>query len=192
MLASLLFPYDDDAPKKIDSWMAELSKEGCIQCYESNSSHYIQILNWLNHQKIDHPSKSKIPEFDESSRILANDSRSLALARASLGPKDQGSKEGKGEDQEFLIFWEKFPRQRRGGREDSLSAWRKAIKRSTPEEILNGLETYIGSDDVAAGFASGAAKWLNQSGWANTYSPPKGTDGFRRTAEPQKRNVITL
>jgi hypothetical protein len=30
MLASLLFPYDDDAPALIEGWLAELERELCI------------------------------------------------------------------------------------------------------------------------------------------------------------------
>lgn len=72
MLASLLFPYDDDARDLISGWLDELEREHCITRYQVNGDNYIQISNWLTHQKIDKPSQSKIPEFDESSRILAN------------------------------------------------------------------------------------------------------------------------
>ena len=72
MLASLLFPYDDDAKDLIDVWLLELEKESCIVRYKIGGDSYIQLCNWLIHQKIDKPSKSKIPAFDESSRILAN------------------------------------------------------------------------------------------------------------------------
>jgi hypothetical protein len=72
MLASLLFPYDDDAPRLIDDWIAELEREKCVARYVVDGATYLQICNWLNHQKIDKPSRSRIPEFDESSRILAN------------------------------------------------------------------------------------------------------------------------
>ncbi len=72
MLASLLFPYDDDAKDMIPGWMQELESVGCIDCYKVDGDSYVQIRNWLNHQKIDKPSKSKMPAFDESSRILAN------------------------------------------------------------------------------------------------------------------------
>lgn len=72
MLASLLFPYDDDAPKLISGWLAELEREHCIGRYEIDSNSYIEICNWLGHQKIDHASKSKLPENPASSRILAN------------------------------------------------------------------------------------------------------------------------
>ncbi len=88
MLASLLFPYDNDAPELIDGWLFELEKEGCIIRYKADGQSYVQICKWLIHQKIDKPSKSKIPEFTEASRILAN---------PSLRIKDQGSKD-QGED----------------------------------------------------------------------------------------------
>ena len=65
MLASLLFPYDDDAPGLIDQWIVELETENCVVRYVAGGQTYIQICNWLIHQKIDKPSQSKIPPFDE-------------------------------------------------------------------------------------------------------------------------------
>lgn len=93
MLASLLFPYDDDAPEQIDGWIDELEKEGCIVRYIAEGSTYIQVLNWLNHQKIDKPSPSKIPEFVESSRIISNPRESSSVYQGVDQGKDQG-KEG--------------------------------------------------------------------------------------------------
>lgn len=94
MLASLLFPYDDDAPALIDSWLKELDDEGCIVRYLAEGSTYIEVCNWLNHQKIDKPSQSKIPSFSESSRILSNPLESSCVDQ---GPRtkevDQGSKD---------------------------------------------------------------------------------------------------
>lgn len=90
LLASLLFPYDEDAPELLPTWLAELEREGCIAVYEVGGSTYIQITNWLSHQKIDKPSQSKIPEFEERYRILANPRESSPLDQ---GPKDQGPKD---------------------------------------------------------------------------------------------------
>lgn len=86
MLASLLYPYDDDAPKLMPKWLGELEQEGCVIVYEIEANTYIQICNWLNHQKIDKPSQSKIPEVAnprEPSRTLP------------VGSKDQGVDQGK-------------------------------------------------------------------------------------------------
>lgn len=94
ILASLLFPYDSDAGSLMEGWVAELQQEGCLDRYEVEGSTYIQIRNWLKHQKIDRPSKSKIPPFDESSRVLASN------REASSGDLDLDlDREGKGRDQ---------------------------------------------------------------------------------------------
>jgi hypothetical protein len=87
MLASLLFPYDGDAPGLIDGWLAELEREKCIIRYKVNGDCYIEIPNWLSHQKIDHPSKSKIAPFAKSRE---------RLAKTSVGSrtKDQGRDQG--------------------------------------------------------------------------------------------------
>lgn len=91
MLASLLFPYDDDAPSLIDGWLGELEREQCIVRYKVEGQTYLQICKWLIHQKIDKPSKSKIPEFEEKHRILANPRE---CSSEDLRIKDQGKDQG--------------------------------------------------------------------------------------------------
>ena len=92
MLASLLFPYDDDAKDLIDGWLEELEREDCIRRYKIGGDTYVQIANWLIHQKIDHASKSKIPPFDESSRVLAKP-REGSWEDQGSRIKDQGKEE---------------------------------------------------------------------------------------------------
>lgn len=94
MLASLLFPYDNDAPNLIDGWLDELDRESCIVRYMAEGSTYIEICNWLNHQKIDKPSQSKIPAFTESSRILANPREHSCVDQ---GPRTKGVDQGSGD-----------------------------------------------------------------------------------------------
>jgi len=96
MLASLLYPYDDDAPSLIEGWLDELEREKCIRRYTVDGSTYLVVCNWLKQQKIDKPSPSKLPQPPEDSRALASpreDSRSL------LGREGKGEEgEGRGED----------------------------------------------------------------------------------------------
>jgi hypothetical protein len=89
MLASLLYPYDDDAPGLIDGWLTELERENCIRRYEIDGDRYLEIVKWLKHQKIDRPSKSRLPEYREPSVKPREESRALD---ADLGPRtvDQG------------------------------------------------------------------------------------------------------
>jgi hypothetical protein len=88
MLASLLYPYDADAPGLIEGWLDELEHQDHIRRYEVDGSAYLEICNFLEHQKIDRPSKSKIP----SPAKPREDSSSTReeLLRIKEGIKDQG------------------------------------------------------------------------------------------------------
>ncbi|MFP5204073.1 MAG: hypothetical protein ACLGSH_01815 [Acidobacteriota bacterium] len=83
LLASRLYPYDDDAVKKIGGWLEELELGEHIRLYEIDGDRYLDIPKWLKHQKIDHASKSRIPEYRED---LANPRETLALHTSDLGP----------------------------------------------------------------------------------------------------------
>jgi len=87
MLASLLFPYDDDAPGLIDGWLDELERESCITRYEANGSTFLVVTNWLKHQKIDKPSKPQFPEPPEGFARIREDSS-----------EERKGKEGKGKE----------------------------------------------------------------------------------------------
>ncbi len=90
MLASLLYPYDDDAKRHIDTWLEQLSSEGCIARYEVDGTAYIQVLKWSEHQKIDKPSASKLPPFVGQSRGLAKP------REGSSADQDGNGEDGKG------------------------------------------------------------------------------------------------
>lgn len=75
MLASLLYPYDDDAREHIGRWLVELAHEGCIKLYEVDGSAYLQIEKWLEHQKIDRPSPSRLPEPSMDTREVSTNVR---------------------------------------------------------------------------------------------------------------------
>jgi len=76
-LASLLYPYDDDARSLIDGWLDELAAGNMIRLYEADGSRYLEIVKWLEHQKIDRPSPSKLPEYTQPLARPRDDSRSL-------------------------------------------------------------------------------------------------------------------
>lgn len=92
MLASLLFPYDDDAPQLIEGWIQELEREGCIVRYDSAGSSYVHVVNWPKHQKIDRPGKPQHP-LPGSLAIIREPSRTFD---SGSGIRDQGprTKEG--------------------------------------------------------------------------------------------------
>lgn len=88
----------------------------------------------------------------------------------------------------FSEFWEAFPRQRRGSRDKAEKAYAAATLRGREEHILSGLHSYASSDEVARGYAKGAAAWLNDDRWENDYAiKPMG--GNRHEQPKSKGNA---
>ena len=158
LLKGLLFPYDELTFLDIEAWLAELEQEGCIVRYVENASEYLQVSNWLNHQKIDKPSKSKIPPPQESSRILANPrERSLLDQGSRIKEVDQGRDQGSGmnwanrktirpifEEGWMGEFRSLYPK--RAGNQPWADAWKAAKARlqdgHTTAEFIDGARRY--------------------------------------------------
>lgn len=84
LLASRLYPYDEDAPDLLDDWLGELEEGGHVRRYEVEGDMYLDIPKWLKHQKIDHASLSRLPEFREE---FASPRESVAPHTLDLGPR---------------------------------------------------------------------------------------------------------
>lgn len=91
----------------------------------------------------------------------------------------------------FNEFWESFPRQRRGSKEKAQIAYQNALKRAEKKDILDGTLQYSQSDEVARGFAKGAAAWLNDDRWTNDYSakPQQFTGGMAGISASSRQRV---
>lgn len=68
-LRSQIFPYDEDLDSaKIDNWLANLAEIGCIIRFKANGEIFYYLPKFLEHQKIDKPSKRRNPKFAEELR----------------------------------------------------------------------------------------------------------------------------
>jgi uncharacterized protein YdaU (DUF1376 family) len=93
---------------------------------------------------------------------------------------------------EFESFWKEYPKTRIGNKDSAYNAWVKATKRSTEKEIMDGLQAYIGSDEVTRGFAKGAAAWLNDDRWKSDYTRKQYSSKPEQRYTETKKNVVTL
>ena len=60
-LASRLYPGDAEARVLLADWLAELEDQHCIERYTVDDMDYLRIVNWRKHQKIYHPTPSRLP-----------------------------------------------------------------------------------------------------------------------------------
>lgn len=204
MLASILYPYDIDAQGLIDDWLTELEREHCILRYTNDGTDYLQICNWLKHQKIDKPSASKIPPFAEGSRALAKPREGSCEdqgsgSRIKEGIKDQGSGSTLAAQKppDDIPDWFKDIRSlypKRAGDQ----RWRKALQAcqarirdgASPSELVDGARRYAAYIRIAgkenseyvrqaATFYSGDKAYLEP--W--TPAPSKAERRFDRNIE---------
>jgi len=96
-LRAMLFGYQHETTADhIKTALSELSDVGLISLYEIAGVSYGYFPSWTDHQKIDHPSRSKLPAYPKIRRSLARareTSRGLGEASRTLA-LDQGSRKG--------------------------------------------------------------------------------------------------
>lgn len=179
LLASLLYPYDDDAPVLIGGWLEELEREKQIRRYEVDGSEYLEIVKWLEHQKIDRPSQSRLPGYREESSTTRDVSRDLD---ADLGPvpvpvpvpHTPAAAEGRPSARDwFDEFWQAYPE--RDGDNPRLPAKLKfdaLVKTGVdPELMIAGAKRYADKarekQQIGTQYIAHALKWLSDQRWAD-------------------------
>lgn len=170
MLASLLYPYDDDARELIEGWLSELEEGQHIRRYEVDGSQYLEIVKWLDHQKIDKPSKSRLPEFVEGSRTVAKpreaSATDLGPSTLDLGPKNASrSRAASPSSDDFENLKKVYPR-RKGN-----YAWKAAerkfnslVKTGVDPKVIIAAAVRLGETlraRVGTEFIPMPASWLN-------------------------------
>lgn len=199
MLASLLFPFDDDAPELIEEWLNELEDTGAIVRYVVDGSTYLYLPNWLKHQKIDKATKSRLPEFREE---LARPRRNLATDLGSrimdLGSKKEDAKASSKEIvwiDSFERFYAAYPV--RKGRGQAERAYQAAIKSGVDHEtIITGATAYAVQcqrNGTEKRYIKHPSTWLNGKCWLDEHSTDAencGGTGRANTGSSSRRGSI--
>jgi hypothetical protein len=171
---------------EVTAILAAMEAAGMISVGHGN----ITICNWNKRQ---FESDAKDPTNAERQRRFKEKRKqnitetegngSVTVKKHQIQNTDTEKKESTKEKIPFEDFWEKYPRQRRGDKSQTFSAWQSALQKATAEEILNGLAAYLGSSEVRDGYAKGAAAWLRASRWTWDYSYEPKADKAKRKLE---------
>ena len=97
-IAGELFPWDDEVDAKfVTEKLQELEDVGVIVSGSQNGKDYIIIRSWKEHQKIDHPAKTRTISEDQIENILgrSRDTRET-LATVSSDTRARNREEGRG------------------------------------------------------------------------------------------------
>lgn len=178
-----IFPGDS---LEVSRGLQNLISIGALTLYDSTSGQVLKVTNWEKHQKVSNPTKSKYPllgpsPIGEKPRKQAESS--MEILEDSLSPTELSRKvhkEGEGErvvkrssstatpskdhSKDFNEFWMSYPR--KVGKQAAIKAHEKALKLTTPEKIIEGVEslriTVAGKDPQ---FTPHPATWLHEGRW---------------------------
>lgn len=92
LVKAAVWPLDDVSIRDIECDLNTLADSRLIARYEVDGRRYIQVVNWREHQKVSHPSRSSIPPPEGSGESL-EDSRDPPMG----GDREQGAGRGEGE-----------------------------------------------------------------------------------------------
>ena len=100
-LKSSIFPYDEVVrTTDVEKSLSQISTNMSIVFYEHNDSKYYELLNWNKWQKIDRPSQSKIPEYDENTMKTTFDNNSTNVRRVIAPNKNKKENKNRKEEKE--------------------------------------------------------------------------------------------
>ena len=93
-----LYPLDPftEASVRVHAGLKRLSQRGLITRYEGpDGRKYLQVVTWDKHQKINRPSKSRLPRYDAENCTLTDGSLSThcTLTEGSLPEQGTGNRE---------------------------------------------------------------------------------------------------
>jgi hypothetical protein len=188
LIKAALYPLDDSVTlNKLTAALDELRGIGSLCFFEVAGKSYLHCPEW-GHQRINRPTKSKIPPCPEHENGSDGDVQGSLTEDAvrdrgglTVG-KEQGT--GKGKDDaaalaaEFDTFWAIYPR--KDAKANASKAYAKARKKVDAQTIARGLTGHL--PGWAAGdpkFIPHAATWLNGERWADQVAAPKAVDGPR-------------
>ncbi|GAA4221448.1 hypothetical protein FHR32_005091 [Streptosporangium album] len=171
LIKAALWPLDDRTAADIEKDLGALSESSLIARYEVGGRRYLAVCGWDEHQRINRPTKSKLPAPEEADSapvklaLACTDERSegvrVRLTEDSLSAhRGKGKEQGTGnmsnpptpprgkrglrpadDDPAFAAFWDAYPRKVDKGH--ARNAWAKAIAAGVDSAlIIKGVEQY--------------------------------------------------
>lgn len=165
---------------RVKTGLQELSDKGLILVYREDGKDFLFVTNWEKHQRVPNPNKPRYPRPSNDSETpitLFNESLIRPHEDVSTGTGEQrnrGTEEqginipakqvsrSSAYSDEFEFFWKTYPSFRRKEKPKAWAEWKKAIKRASPDQIINGLQAYLTGDVTYAPYP---AKWLKADSW---------------------------
>lgn len=197
LIKAAVWPLDDVSLTNIEKDLADLQACGVVYRYEIDAKHYLQITNWEEHQRVSHPTDSKIPKPPEgfegpppagggkpesSGKNPESSGADRDMSGAAPPGKEQGTGNREREEERtpalarerdlpppdlFAEFWNTYPR--RADKRAAERAWRAALKRGNRDGAIILAARRYAKEKLGTDqkFIKLPATWLNADAFDN-------------------------
>jgi hypothetical protein len=184
-LAGALFPHDDDVTgARFEKWFHEIvsQPDPTVVVYSVDGVRYGYFPKWWEHQKISHPTLSRLPiPPGITPENLPKDS---ALNREKEREQGTGNREALSR---FEEFWAAYPKEGRRDKPKAREAFVKACGKATPDEIIAGARSYAADPNRKPDKTKYAQGWLTGERW--TEEPLPGAQPHDAAEVPTNRRA---
>jgi hypothetical protein len=196
-LCGVLYPHDDDVTSAVlEGWAGECSARNMVAIYDTPThGRVLQVVNFLDHQAINRPSRSRLPESSVNAHggltepsvnapaSLTEDSRGEQGTGKGTGNREVDSRSphgGRDAPDGFEGFWRCWPK--KVARADAEKVWRKLRPdAATQVLILGAVSRQARSPDWTKDdgkFIPHPATWLNGRRWEDEVGAARSADGL--------------
>ncbi|MBS4051105.1 MAG: hypothetical protein KGZ69_07870 [Methylomonas sp.] len=155
--------------------LQHLSKIGFLQLGGGeDGKRYGKIVNFLDHQKISHPTPSKINEMEVLWEASVRPPGRLRNHSALKGKERKGKEQGKESCASFDAFWNFVIR--KIAKPECEKIYRRIVDRgeATEAQLLDGIRAYAeASANSDPKFICHPKTWLNQGRWTDVQHVPR-------------------
>lgn len=193
---------------QVETAFTEYSNSGMVRLYRVKNRQYFEIVNWLDHQRINRPSASKFPAYDQREQEihapLTEDSLNvhgvLTVGKEQgTGNREQGVKDLSDSDEsndtpkpkriqytpEFEDWWRRFPK-RTGSKKNAFTQFKSALNRIPLEELnaaTDRLAAFVRAGHKEVQFVKDGERWLKEDRWEEELIVPQAP-------QPQSKNTL--
>lgn len=140
-LAGCLYPDDHDVtPVKIRKWLTELHRQEMVVAYSVDDAEYLWIVNFTKHQKISHPTPSRLPNPPEDFRNGSGEPPEHFPPDLGSGSRNR-EQGGPPADPAWETFWSIYPRH--DSPKEARKAWGARMREGiTAEDLILAAKHY--------------------------------------------------
>lgn len=193
---------------QVETAFTEYSNSGMVRLYRVKNRQYFEIINWLDHQRINRPSASKFPAYDQREQEIhapltedsLNAHGALTVGKEQgTGNREQGVKDLSDSDEsndtpkpkriqytpEFEDWWRRFPK-RTGSKKNAFTQFKSALNRIPLEELnaaTDRLAAFVRAGHKEVQFVKDGERWLKEDRWEEELIVPQAP-------QPQSKNTL--